>query len=668
MSISRKGVKLNLASMLFSKPEVESSHIPHEDQASYRSQSDSGLLIERQRNNAVIVIQKYARGYLARVKVTKQKEVKEFLNRENKLDIETHEKIGEGLKLSDLSLTPNAKQENACYNRNSRKQDFMISEIVYKPGDSKLENSESILMDSMFQRGPTKSYLNDKDNKENIFNKNTNKFENGGDRDLNNKEMAIHIQESPLCKYFPEDEISIISSRIETNRKGFHNTTIDVFSSARKEKLKNSSLKIYNQISQNKGQCNPKNIAAQNFKRFVKNNGKHKDWKSSLSYLKKTNSAKKLVIAGEHKDSIDAILKTHRAKARKELLPTSTKKTKKRPGSAGNNQKKCNQFDISKMQASLKLLKKSFNKSNASSKEKSENGEQIYQTSRGPIVPAKLTENKDMTSAYKRQNRKLPVKRRNGSDRFDYTKSNQTNSNMLVQTPKHNETGNESYNESKLKKMFKNELNIDASKKSNSQVLSNSNISTGKEKGFKYLYSEQMREYKLISETVEKEAKKKATKIEQLRREHQISDDSFDRRIKGIEKWKKTRKKEIKKKEVNFIQLLGSLQKQTYELKNFKKNIFDTEDSKLISRNVSSVLVDDSADSINLNKVDASDFNLDKHITPLRDISSSNILKGVDFMGASNVSVMNSALKNNSIINKSIPKGNDHNMSIDSSR
>lgn len=55
-------------------------------------------------------------------------------------------------------------------------------------------------------------------------------------------------------------------------------------------------------------------------------------------------------------------------------------------------------------------------------------------------------------------------------------------------------------------------------------------------------------------------------------------------------------------------------------------------------------------------------------VTPIRDLSSSNFIKGADIMNNSHLSVVNSTVNNISKMNKSMHKTHESNMSIDSSR
>lgn len=534
------------------------------------------------------------------------------------------------------------------------------------------------------------------------------------DRDLNNRELAKHIQESPLRHMLPEDEISIISSRIETNRKGMHNSTYDILNSTHKNRLKDDSSRILESIKKNKTSkaipkhkpkpefiCeNPileredeiegRNVTSQNFKRFSKNNSKSKNWRASLSYLKKSQSMNKLSIAGEHKDSIDAILKTHRQKAQKELMPTTNSKAKKRPGSAGNNQNKSNPLDVAKMNAHLKLLRKSITKSETSSKNKSENDEMFYQTSRGPILPTKQSPNIESIGLFKRNVHKQISKRRDNHMPFDYSRENQSSSNVLIQSPKTMRSKvKESPEASRISRIdienisrvskrnqLTNQSNVHNSKlhvqdsmisEIDESMLDKSLFRTLASGKYKEIYLEKFNEFDTIAQDLEKEAEKEKEMFRKMLQEHKISDASFDRKLKGVEKWKRAGKREIKNKKKNFIQILGFLQRDKFDLQNFKRTMFDTDESKLNLRNTSNVLGDLSMESSMINKNDRSEYNIDKHVTPFRDINSSSICKGPDYMGLSNLSVVNSALKNHQKAAKA-HKGHESNLSIDSSR
>lgn len=185
---------------------------------------------------------------------------------------------------------------------------------------------------------------------------------------------------------------------------------------------------------------------------------------------------------------------------------------------------------------------------------------------------------------------------------------------------------------------------------------------------FQQLYQDHISEYKEFHQKIEKEAERKRRAFKVLLKEDKISSHSFDRKLKGVEKWKKTTKKEIKKRQKNFIQVLGCLQKDKFDLENFKKNAFNLDDSKWNLKDASSLQMDNSIDSVNLIKGEVSDYNIDKHVTPIRDVNSSNILRGVDFLGNSNLSIVNSALKMNPQASKPSHKTHESNISIDSSR
>ena len=105
IGISRVGVKMNLASMMFSMPEVESSKAHCDSRASI-TKSKHYSLNYNINSNSLIIIQKYLRGYIARWKVAKDRELYDFLRKKIKIDEDNTIQIGEPLKLSDLTITP----------------------------------------------------------------------------------------------------------------------------------------------------------------------------------------------------------------------------------------------------------------------------------------------------------------------------------------------------------------------------------------------------------------------------------------------------------------------------------------------------------------------------------------------------------------------------------
>lgn len=108
----------------------------------------------------------------------------------------------------------------------------IISELVDIPHtDSKIENSQSLInllkKDEISQRkGEQLEHLNMLDI-ENTCRNGT--FEDG--RELNKNKMITS-----------EDEISMISSRIDINRKGINSSILDVMNSNRKNKLESSRI------------------------------------------------------------------------------------------------------------------------------------------------------------------------------------------------------------------------------------------------------------------------------------------------------------------------------------------------------------------------------------------------------------------------------------------
>lgn len=366
VGVSRKNVVLNLANMMFSKPEVATSS---SNRLSQNFSRDSRPQSARGPNKqaAIVCIQKHFRGYIARVKVNRQKELIEYLKSKSKAEAEQNDDFGNSLRLSDLAITPKTNKITNSFKRNKlRKENPVASELVYEPSSSKFENTHSVIID-ILNKGSSKD-TNKKFNASNAF-----ELEQiyrgqivGDERDLYNHEFNINIQESPLTRCLPDDEISIISSRIETNRKAYHNSTFEVLNTT-KGKLKDESLRIVESIKKNKTH---KVGVVERTKRhraefecqnpIIENEEEHEllmsithkpgakpqyknynsDWKKSLTYLKKSASEKKMSKSERPKESVDAVLKTHRSSAQKELLASVSQNPKKRPGSAGTGQHK----------------------------------------------------------------------------------------------------------------------------------------------------------------------------------------------------------------------------------------------------------------------------------------------------------------------------------------
>lgn len=135
-------------------------------------------------------------------------------------------------------------------------------------------------------------------------------------------------------------------------------------------------------------------------------------------------------------------------------------------------------------------------------------------------------------------------------------------------------------------------------------------------------------------------------------REKKISSNSFDRNLKTIEKWKESKRNKIKKEELNFIKILGKL---SSEVQGMERNILDNDDSMMQSKSF-----------INTNKFE-SELYLDTQ-SNIFDVSSSNIMRGGEILNNSHLSLINSAMKNTNKGSRSIYKGRENNMSIDSSR
>lgn len=477
VGISRKGVKMNLANMMFSMPEVESSNAHYDSRASI-TKSIKQSSNYNSKSKAITLIQKHLRGYLARFKIAKEKELYEFLKHKTNIDDEHTENIGEPLKLSDLSIAKPIDSKGKLGFKDPKMRNRKYNEVIYDFSVSKIE--QTIEIDQT-----VRNYTID-------------------DRDIDNKDMNLIIHESPLPKNMHEDEVSIISSRIETNRKFNQNMTIDGLSSNRINTQNNESLRILESLKrkpqtnmiyiESKSKKLPKDYEWSNlinehdemesiqpsFSKYTQNSKglPPPDWRKSLTHIKKTQSDKKSSIKGKSKESIDAILSTHRQKAQKDLIQENALK-KKRPWSAETNQNKVKQLDIAKIQASLRLLKKSINKSVksvASSKEALENSENYADSNKIQITQNTVSE----MNLFKRQSEKSKLFKRNSKRAAsEFSSSNQAKIlKDIVYTPKElTGRGKQSPHVPKLRRMFGSEKIVKQhSKRNYNEILTDSAI------------------------------------------------------------------------------------------------------------------------------------------------------------------------------------------------
>lgn len=200
------------------------------------------------------------RGYLAHLEVQKMRaesEAAELLEDSARHNDHLHnERQGPGLKLSDLSIEQPSKPHKPLFKQTmSRPENTMVSnDITQDMGDkSRFDNTRAIIdMLKNDKKSGTKKFetsrLLDMDMSKRIL------LGNGDDRDIQNINMMIH--ESPL-KYEnrPEDDVTIISSRIETNR-GYltcHNTTIELMHSNKKRnRTRDESMRLLHTVQKNK--------------------------------------------------------------------------------------------------------------------------------------------------------------------------------------------------------------------------------------------------------------------------------------------------------------------------------------------------------------------------------------------------------------------------------
>lgn len=372
-------------------------------------------------------------------------------------------------------------------------------------------------------------------------------------------------------------------------------------------------------------------LAHQNYKRFA--SGKQ-GWRKSFYQLKKSRSERKIRKFGKNRESMDGGMKTHREQAKNDLVPKGNQGGKKRPGSAGTGQSK--PLDIAKMNASLRLLKKSIDKSNKSNSSSKQNTPEILiqESSRGPIVPKINKEIEIDSSIFKRKGDKSSAKKPRekvmpihfgssyNSDQKEKTKEYNSNRNspcisrmrrifgsekvVRKQFHRNNSINNQSSSlrDSKMGDQLK---SVETSEVDES-IFERSTYENFIDKKYQELYKQKISEYDDVTQTLEKEAEKKRNRFKRLYNEKKISSHSYDRELEGVEKWKINQKKEIKKNWKNIAQIIGHLQKDQFDLQKFKQSILSPDESRLNTRNISSIMADDSVDSINLNKIEMLEF------------------------------------------------------------
>lgn len=242
----------------------------------------------------------------------------------------------------------------------------MASEIIFPMVESKFDQSQNS-QNLMNLFGNKDSKRNNQSEAENILDfENTERNLNIADeRDLSKNKIDMRLQESPLEKLGPEDEISLISSRIEVNKNRFNNSTFDIMNSTRKNQQDSKvieSVKSQVGLKNRKGGFNykeskpvtqkfDKNIT-QTFKRTVQKSINNQEKRKTELKLGKNSQFEKPQDRGTHKDSTDVI-----PKSKSSSLLDKYKSIKRRPGSA-----KVNPSDplvLAKIQSSLALLKKS---------------------------------------------------------------------------------------------------------------------------------------------------------------------------------------------------------------------------------------------------------------------------------------------------------------------
>ena len=543
------------------------------------------------------------------------------------------------------------------------------------------------------------------------------------DRDIDNKEMNLVIQESPLPKINYEDEVSIISSRIETNRKINQNITIDGMISNRKNTLKDESLRILDSLKRrphnNFVYIEPRNrrvpkdyewnnmiLEHEEFENLQQPINKYTlnskilpppDWKKSIANIKKTQSDKKSLNRGKSKECIDAVLSTYRQKECKDLIQENTLK-KKRPWSAETNQNKNKQLDISKIQASLRLLKKSINKSikAASVNDNNENTDNIELKEESNLQITQNTESEANKFKRKSESSKL-FKRNSKRATSDVVSSDRVNIlRDVTYTPKDlTSRGKENAHVPKLRRIFGSEKMVKQhTKRGYNEMLADSTIIENNEnklvqgsvdpsdveksifdrstfedfsyKKYKEFCKNQIKIWQTMTNELHVKGQNDIKKFKDMLNDKKISNNSFELKKRGIEKWISTKKKAIKETKKNFIQILGSMHKFTNELQDIRKDIQSPFESKVNIKNFSLMILDTSINSVGQSKIEVSNYNFEKHVTPIREIENSNRSRIFDgqFQGNSNLSILNSAAK----IWQPSHKGHESNMSINSNK
>ena len=185
-------------------------------------------------------------------------------------------------------------------------------------------------------------------------------------------------------------------------------------------------------------------------------------------------------------------------------------------------------------------------------------------------------------------------------------------------------------------------------------------------KKYKEIFKNQIKICQSITKEVDIKGERKLKRIKEMLIEKKISNKSFENEKKGIERWIDRKKKAIKEKKKNFIQILGNIHKETAELQNLRKIIQSPDDSKAANKNITSMLLDTSINSVGFSKIEAFDYNFDKHATPIREIESLSRSKLNDLQGQgnNNYSLLNSGSK----MWKSAHRTHENNMSINSSK
>ncbi|CAI2375613.1 unnamed protein product [Moneuplotes crassus] len=496
-----------------------------------------------------------------------------------------------------------------------------------------------------------------------------------------------------LCRVDdPQDDISIISSRIETNRKALNISNFDKLPRNHDGRVENTSFlrsvckKVpicKNDIQLEKSRKNLAHVRSTDktnkSSSAICNADKDKkcldkEYSKSLTLLKRSTVKKHSKEFGKYKDSDDALIENYKSIKKKQSLVSLIKNIKPRPGSAGINPS--NPLVTQKIKSSLMLLKKSILKSKKLGSNR-EPGKDFY----NPFKTQEFQREspKPQTSKFKRKTKsssyssKPPHKRKY----FKSSKAipplhsakedppNDLNGKILQQLlnphkicqkeylPTHprNPSSRQPPNKSSNSTASQENESLDGS------LFENSTFGLAFQipeytKFLKY----QVKEFQVMSKTLEKETLKKTRELKTKLKNHKISDRSYIEEINMIQVKEKAKKKQIKTNKKNFIKMLGKLHKDSEKV-NYRKEYKSSKNTSGISSETNSLQYEESHDNLNsIGKPDCFGARFGKKTLLTCDLSAINIF-GV-----------NSAPKNTSKIGKIFGGVKQNNISTDSTK